>query len=59
MVFLYSNKTITKAYCIPKNGTGGAGEIAQWLRALASFPEILSSVPSSTWWWLKTIYNGI
>jgi hypothetical protein len=31
----------------------GAGEMAQWLRALAALPE----VPASTWW-LSTIYMG-
>jgi hypothetical protein len=25
----------------------GAGEMAQWLRALTALPEILSSIPSS------------
>jgi hypothetical protein len=25
----------------------GAGEMAQWLRALTAFPEVLSSIPSN------------
>jgi hypothetical protein len=25
----------------------GAGEMAQWLRALAALPEVLSSIPSN------------
>jgi hypothetical protein len=25
----------------------GAGEMAQWLRALTSLPEVLSSIPST------------
>jgi hypothetical protein len=38
----------------------GAGEVAQWLRALAALPEVLSSIPRSiTTWWLTTICNGI
>ena len=27
----------------------GAGEMAQWLRALTALPEVLSSIPSTTW----------
>jgi hypothetical protein len=27
--------------------TGGAGEMAQWLRALGALPEVLSSIPST------------
>jgi Fe-S cluster biosynthesis and repair protein YggX len=34
------------------------GEMAQRLRALTAFPEILSSIPSNRWW-LTTICNGI
>jgi hypothetical protein len=26
---------------------GGAGEMAQWLRALTALPEVLSSIPSN------------
>jgi len=32
----------------------GAGEMAQWLRALTALPE----VPATTWW-LTTICNAI
>jgi hypothetical protein len=32
-----------------------AGEVAQWIRALAALPEVLSS----TTWWLATICNRI
>ena len=35
-----------------------AGEMAQWLRSLTAFPEVLSSIPSTTWW-LTTICNRI
>jgi hypothetical protein len=28
-----------------KNSFPGAGEMAQWLRALAALPEVLSSIP--------------
>jgi hypothetical protein len=34
------------------------GEMAQKLRALAAFPEVLSSIPSSHMYFI-TIYNGI
>jgi hypothetical protein len=27
-----------------------AGELAQWLRALTALPEVLSSIPATTWW---------
>ena len=30
-----------------KNLILGAGEMAQWLRALTALPEILSSIPSN------------
>jgi hypothetical protein len=30
-----------------KQGHRGAGEMAQWLRALAALPEVLSSIPSN------------
>jgi hypothetical protein len=30
-----------------KNNHEGAGEIAQWLRALTALPEVLSSIPSN------------
>jgi hypothetical protein len=37
-----------------------AGEMAQWLRALASLPEVLSSILySKSTWWMTTIFNGI
>jgi hypothetical protein len=36
---------------------GGAGGMAQWLRALADLPEVLSSNPSN--YMLTTICNGI
>ena len=36
----------------------GAGEMAQWLRALAALPEVLSLIPSNHWW-ITTICNGI
>jgi hypothetical protein len=32
---------------IPKDTKGGAGETAQWLRALTALPEVLSSIPSN------------
>ena len=35
----------------------GAGEMAQWLRALAALPEFRVQVPATTWW-LTTICNG-
>jgi hypothetical protein len=35
-----------------------AGEMAQWLRALAALPEDLSSNPSN-YMWLTTICYGI
>jgi hypothetical protein len=38
---------------------GGAGEMAQWLRALTALPEVLSSIPSTTTWWLTTTCKGI
>ena len=30
-----------------KKGRKGAGEMAQWLRALSTLPEVLSSIPSN------------
>jgi hypothetical protein len=30
-----------------QNKQHGAGEMAQWLRAMAALPEVLSSVPSN------------
>jgi len=36
----------------------GAGEMAQWLRALTALPEVLSLIPSTTWW-LTTICKEI
>ena len=30
-----------------KNLQRGAGEMAQWLRALAALPEVLGSIPSN------------
>jgi hypothetical protein len=38
----------------PSGGRGGAGEMAQWLRALATLPV---QFPATTWW-LVTICNG-
>jgi hypothetical protein len=35
-----------------------AGEVAQWLKALAALSEVLSSFQATTWW-LTTIYNEI
>jgi hypothetical protein len=35
-----------------------AGEMAQRLRALTAFPEVLSSNPTTTWW-LIAICNEI
>jgi hypothetical protein len=32
---------------IIRNGLFGAGEMAQWLKALTLLPEVLSSIPSS------------
>ena len=32
---------------ISMNGNSGAGEMAQWLRALAALPEVLSSILSN------------
>jgi hypothetical protein len=32
--------------------------MAQQLRALTALPEVLSSIPITTWW-LTTIYNGL
>jgi hypothetical protein len=29
------------------DGKMGAGELAQWVRALAALPEVLSSIPSN------------
>jgi hypothetical protein len=34
----------------------GAGEMAQWLRALADLPKVSSSIPATTWQ-LITVYN--
>jgi hypothetical protein len=36
----------TKLHSRKKKG-GGAGEMAQWLRALTVLPEVLSSIPSN------------
>ena len=36
----------------------GAGDMTQWVRALATLPEVLSSNPATTWW-LTTICNEI
>jgi hypothetical protein len=36
----------------------GPGEMAQWLRALAAFSEVKSSIPAGQWW-LTTICNEI
>jgi hypothetical protein len=36
----------------------GAGEMAQWLRALTAVPEVLVQFPATTWW-LTTICNEI
>jgi len=45
----YLNKT--KEKCFNKNVNRkekkGAGEMAQWLRALTALPEVLSSIPSN------------
>jgi hypothetical protein len=30
-----------------KNAVSGAGEVAQWLRALTPLPKVLSSIPSN------------
>lgn len=30
-----------------KKQSGGAGEMAQWLRAMTALPEVLSSIPSN------------
>ena len=35
-----------------------AEEMAQHLRELAALPEVLSSIPTTTWW-LTTICNGV
>jgi len=32
---------------ITENNFMGAGEIAQWLRALTALPEVMSSIPSN------------
>jgi hypothetical protein len=48
----YDNNKDSKKYFV------GAGEMAQQLRALTALPEILSSIPITTWW-LTTICNGI
>jgi hypothetical protein len=34
-------------YSAVKNVKFGAGEMAQWLRALTALPEVLSSIPSN------------
>jgi hypothetical protein len=36
----------------------GAGEMAQWLRALTALPVVLSSILSN-YWWPTTICNVI
>jgi serine/threonine protein kinase len=41
-----------------KMNSWGAGEMAQWLRALSALSEVLSSVPSNHMW-LTTIRNGV
>jgi hypothetical protein len=41
---------------IKKSRCWGAGEMAQWLRALTVLPEVLN--PATTWW-LATICNEI
>ena len=38
------DKEFKEAY---KTSATGAGEMAQWLRALTALPEVLSSVPSN------------
>ena len=42
-----------------KKKRGGAGEMAQWLRALTALPEVLSSIPSNSVQFCTTICNGI
>jgi len=42
----------------PKEKQPGAGEMAQRLRALTALPEVLSSIPATTWW-LTTICNEV
>jgi hypothetical protein len=36
----------------------GAGEMAQWLRALTALHRSWAQFPATTWW-LTTIYNEI
>jgi hypothetical protein len=43
---------------LSKRNAEGTGEMAQQLRALTALPEVLSSIPKTTWW-LTTICNGI
>jgi hypothetical protein len=51
--------TITNMYHhAHKNRVLGAGEMAQWVRALTALPKVLSSNPTTTWW-LTTICNEI
>jgi hypothetical protein len=52
-----SNLCVESAKCSPSHeegflgkqywGASGAGEMAQWLRALTALPEVLSSIPSN------------
>jgi hypothetical protein len=38
---------INKGFNLLKKKLLGAGEMAQWLRALTALPEVLSSIPSN------------
>ena len=45
--------------CLSKYGQQGAGDMAQWLRALTVFPEVPEFNSQATTWWLTTICNRI
>jgi hypothetical protein len=40
---------------VKENHMCGTGEMAQWLRALTAFPEVLSSIPSNH----KVVHNHL
>ena len=44
---LFSTNMEVTPKCSIKKSTEGAGDMAQWLRALAALPEVLSSIPSN------------
>jgi hypothetical protein len=43
----YYNVLELSRYRVIKKKGWGAGEMAQWLRALTALPEVLSSIPSN------------